>query len=161
MSLTQQIEMILEELMAPKKLFLLNLNIHQSATRSKISVVVDGDDGVNIDDCALISRKLGEILEEKDLIKTQYLLEVGSPGADHPLTLQRQYPKHIGRKLHVLLANEVIKNGKLLEVYEDRIVLDEEVAEKKEKGKKQKVTIQRVAIPFVDIKKSNVLISFK
>ena len=51
----------------------------------KVLVLIDGDEGVNIDDCSKISRKVGPILEEGDFMPGKYLLEVSSPGLDHPL----------------------------------------------------------------------------
>src|SRR4051812_15883035 len=66
----------------------------------KFTVVVDGDQGITIDDCAAASRALNESLESE--ISDPYTLEVSTPGLDHPLKMKRQYKKNIGRGLKVV-----------------------------------------------------------
>lgn len=131
-------------------------NIRQTAG-VKILVLVDGDHGISIDKCAGISRNLGNALEDESLMESAYLLEVSSPGLDHPLKLKRQYRKNVGRKVKVHLNNDQVKEGELLGVTKEKILLKEEM---KEKGRK-KIIYNEVEIPFTDIKKTNVLISFK
>jgi ribosome maturation factor RimP len=127
----------------------------QKAGSKKISVFIDGDKGVNIETCRLISKVLSEKLDEMDYGDGAYYLEVSSPGADRPLLQPRQYPKHIGRELQVKLVgnNEII--GKLQEVTPEGIVL---LLKDNKKGYKQAT---EKTISFNEIKESNVLISFK
>lgn len=64
--------------------------------RKTLQVMIDLKDGsreVTVDDCALASRAISKILDEKDPIKEQYTLEVSSPGIDRPLTK----PAHFAR----------------------------------------------------------------
>jgi ribosome maturation factor RimP len=66
--------------------------------RSRIvQVQVDTDAGVTIDTCTRISRELGPILDAVDGLQGPFRLEVTSPGADKPLRMLRQYPRHLGR----------------------------------------------------------------
>ena len=51
---------------------------------------------ISVDDCALVSRSLSEILEEKDPIEGKYVLEVSSPGLDRPLTKLEHFSRYIG-----------------------------------------------------------------
>lgn len=138
-------------------LFLVGIHLGGSPAHRKVVVWVDGDKGVSIDDCAEISRKLGEKIEESGVIDSSYLLEVSSPGIDQPLKLKRQYQKNKGRRLAVTLQDQQVKTGKLEEVREDSIVLLEE---KNDKDGKKKTSSFPVEINFGDIKKSNVLIAF-
>jgi len=85
------------------------------------------------------------------------VLEVSSPGLEHPLKLNRQYKKNIGRQVKVTLQDDNQKTGELLSVDDTYILIGEII---KEKGSK-KAEIQEVKIPFSDIKKTNVLVSFK
>lgn len=122
----------------------------------KLTVLVDGDNGIGIADCVAISRYVGFKLEEEDAIKTAYNLEVSSPGIDTPLTLPRQYTKNIGRTLGIKMADGSKREGTLTGLTEDAIMIDEQI---KEKGKKA-VTVEAV-IPINSITETKVLISFK
>jgi ribosome maturation factor RimP len=123
----------------------------------KVSVFIDGDKGVTIDDCSNLSRALSEDLDNVDLIKDNFTLEVGTPGLDQPLKLRRQYVKNIGRSLRLMRTDKSSLQGRMIEVTEDGIVLE---AETKEKGKK-KIEINRIEIPFIEIEKAIVMVSFK
>src|SRR5205823_949110 len=126
----------------------------------KITIWLDGDNGVSVDDCARLSRKVGEAIETLNLIETAYVLEVSSAGIDQPLKFKRQYQKNVGRRLDITLLNKEVKTGKLTEVKENSVLLDEEIKEKKGAGKGQKISIVSIEIPFDQIMKSNVLIAF-
>ncbi|MFM6915592.1 MAG: ribosome maturation factor RimP, partial [Aquirufa sp.] len=114
-------------------LLLVDFSVSQGAKRTLITILVDTVEGVTIDQCALMSRKLAHFIEEGMLIEEAYNLEVSSPGVGEPLQLIRQYHKNIGRELSVKLENGEIKEGKLLAVDEHSVSLEEKV---KEKGKK-------------------------
>ena len=120
----------------------------------KVLITLDGDDGVNIDDCANLSREIGKALEESNLMDEAYMLEVSTPGVDQPLQLHRQYKKHIGRKLKLKLRDKIVE-GKLTEVADDKIAVIQETG-----TGKQKATVV-LDIPFSEIEKSFVLVSFK
>jgi len=127
----------------------------KNASTPKIVVIIDGDQGVSIDDCAEISRKLSAALDEQDIIADRYLLEVSTPGLDHPLAMQRQYPKNVGRTLKVHLKEKKIVQGKLAEAGAEKITLTQEVKE----GKKTVTEILHIA--YADIEKAFVMVSFK
>jgi ribosome maturation factor RimP len=123
----------------------------------KVTVILDGDKGITIDDCTELSRKLSESLDALDLISDNYTLEVGTPGLDQPLKLKRQYAKNVGRNLKVVRKDKSIVQGELIKTNEDTIVV---LAAVKEKGAK-KPTETEVEIQFNDIEKAIVMVSFK
>lgn len=153
--LTEEIKKLAEKHIKDDSYFIVDVISKGVSGKTKILVLLDGDEGVNIDDCALLSRKLAEEIELEDIIDVAYILEVSSPGLDHPLSSVRQYKKNKGRKLRVRLLTQETFEGELLEVSEERIVL---AAEKKEKKKK---VIEEKSFAFSDIEKANVLVSFK
>jgi ribosome maturation factor RimP len=122
----------------------------------KLIILVDGDQGIGIAECAQISRYVGFKLEEEDVIKTAYNLEVSSPGIDFPLTMTRQYVKNIGRDLAIKLTDGTKKEGKLTAITEDAVMIDEQI---KQKGKKAEIV--ETVIPINNITETKVLISFK
>lgn len=135
--------------------------------RLKVTILLDSDTGITIDECARISRQLGAQLDEIDLFEGRaFTLEVSSPGVDFPLQSPRQYRKNIGRSLHVLLDDGTVRDGKLADVTDGHIVLDIAPA-RKSKPKKKVGTDEAPApegptpIPFEHIKKANVAITFK
>ncbi|MBV6643870.1 MAG: ribosome maturation factor RimP [Cyclobacteriaceae bacterium] len=132
-------------------LFLVEMSIVGNSGHQRVRVLIDGDPNFSIDQCAAVSRRLGFQIEEDDLFDSKYTLEVSSPGVDQPLKLSRQYLKNKGRELKVeLLSGEILK-GQLTEMKDNAIHLV--LKNKKEEVKK--------TILLSDIKKSNVLISFK
>lgn len=135
--------------------FLIDLKIHQG---TRIEVFIDGDDGVNFVTCRRVSRYLEHHIDENDWLGEKYSIDVSSPGTSKPLKLKRQYPKHIGRKLEVKLLEEGKFVGKLIEITDDKIVLEEKARIKE--GKKKKNVILRHEIAFDDIKTTVVKISF-
>jgi len=157
MKIEEKILQVAEKNLSGDDLFIVDLVITGNSGRQKISITLDGDNGVDIDTCAYLSRKVGNEIEEKNLIDAAYILEVSSPGIDQPLKLKRQYYRNIGRKVSVTLLDDSQIIGLLKEVNEEVIILD---AEKKEKASK-KIIIESRQIAFSDIKKTNVLVSFK
>jgi ribosome maturation factor RimP len=119
----------------------------------KFTVIVDGDQGITIDDCAVVSRALNESLEME--ISDPYTLEVSTPGLDHPLKLKRQYKKNIGRGVKVVRKDKTIVNGTLKQAEEEKIAVENESGS----GKKTEVKI--IEISFTEIEKAFVTVSFK
>ena len=135
--------------------FLVDVVISAKRGPKKVLILLDGDHGVTIDHCARLSRILGQLLDEEELIDDKYMLEVSSPGVDYPITLDRQYRKNIGRNIKVSLKDGTEAKGKLMEVNENGILLDRE----KKKGKKMEYELSKLL--FLEIDKSIVQVSFK
>lgn len=152
----ENISKLLEGLLPAEDLFIVNVNVSESAVKQKVTIVADGDNGISIDQCASISRRLARRIEETHGDEISYTLEVTSPGADQPLQFPRQYKRHVGRKLKVTLQDGSEKSGALTEVSDTGITILEET---KDKGKK--ITTSPVQLSFGDIAKSTIIISFK
>jgi len=124
-------------------LFIVDVIIKGNTGNQKVIVLIDGDNGVSIDQCSEVSRKLGNEIEERGIIPGKYILEVSSPGLDFPLSKKRQYNKNIGRTLTVELNDGTKIEGKLNRVEESSIEVNDQ------------------SISFEEIKQSKVKISFK
>lgn len=150
----EAIESIVAEIVGEREdLFLLEVKVSGHSGAQKIVVLIDGDKGIGVDDCSKISRRLGAILEEKDIFNGKYTLEVSSPGIDTPLINPRQYQKNIGRKMKVNVGGQE-HIGALKQVNTTSIVV---LAENKIN---KKIEIKEVEIPFETIDKAKVLVSF-
>nr|WP_263327982.1 ribosome maturation factor RimP [Neobacillus sp. Marseille-Q6967] len=66
-----------------------------------LRVYIDKDNGVDIEDCGLVSEKLSEKLDELDPITHNYFLEVSSPGAERPLKKPADFEKAIGKNVFI------------------------------------------------------------
>lgn len=158
MNTKAKIEEILSQLPTEdNNFYVVEIAVSASKIKTKVSVQIDTDTGISIDQCAEVSRKLGEQLEELNLFENAYTLEVSSPGVDQPLKLHRQYVKNIGRNVRVLLKDGTEKTGKLEAVSDTHITLT--VSTKT--NKKTVVPAPPLVLAFDTINKTQVLISFK
>ena len=151
----ENIEKFAADSLPDKDIFIVGINVSDSVVKQKVTVIADGDNGISIDQCATLSRRLGRRIEEAYGEEVSYTLEVTSPGADQPLYYPRQYNRHVGRKLKIVMQDGTEKTGTLENVTGTGITLLEEIKEKK------KVTTKPVELNFTDIAKSNIVISFK
>ena len=72
-------------------------------TRRRVAVYIDKEGGVDVEDCANVSRMIEPVIEESGLCKTAWVLEVSSPGLDRPLYKPADYEKYAGSKARVML----------------------------------------------------------
>ena len=157
MTIEQKITDLLNPYLENDKFFLVNLKVSASRINTKITILLDSDEGIKIDECAAISRKLGNDLEEQNVMPNAYNLEISSPGIDTPLKFLRQYNKNIGRTLRVILKDGIEKVGELQCVDNQTVTL---IEERKKKAKKNEI-INPLVIFFEQIKEAYVQISFK
>ncbi|MBK6828857.1 MAG: ribosome maturation factor [Chitinophagaceae bacterium] len=156
MSAETQIKLIEEKLKAlisgEPALFLVETRIKPT---NNIKVYIDGDQGISIEKLVYYNRKLYKEIEESALYPDgNFSLEVSSPGLDEPLKMRRQYLKNVGRFVEVVDLEGGKKEGKLLEVRENELLLEEI----RGKGKKME-TLQHV-VPFEQIKATKIQIKF-
>lgn len=136
MAFTEKVNsLVLKGLEARPDLFLVDLKINDS---NKIQVILDGDNGINLQDCITLSRFIDENLDREE---EDFSLEVASAGVTSPLKFVRQFKKNIGRKLKVIsLSNEEIE-AELTEVTEENITLEWQAREPKAIGKGKETVI--------------------
>jgi ribosome maturation factor RimP len=150
-----------EKSLPGQEFFIVDVKVTGKANQQKVLILVDGDKGISIDDCAEISRKVGDLLEASDLFPGAFQLEVSSPGADEPIRTPRQYLKNLGRRFEILNEDDELVIGKLESVKEDSLILIPEGKKKKASGKDKQEEPVMLELPYSKIKKSNVIISFK
>ena len=122
---------------------------------NNVKVFLDADHGMNIDSLIRYNRKLYRVLEESSLFPNgDFSLEVSSPGLDEPLKSFRQYQKNTGRFVEITTADGAKREGKLIAVTEQDLVLEEQ------KGKGRKLEMIQHIIPFSEIKTTRVQIKF-
>jgi ribosome maturation factor RimP len=147
------LELLEEGLKEKPSLFLVDLTVTETF---KVIVTLDGDNGVNLQDCIDISRAIDNNLDREE---QDYALEVASAGVSTPLKMVRQYRKNIGRTLKVKTATETIE-AVLEKVSDESIVLSWTEREPKKIGKGKETVEHKREIPYSDIKEAIVTIIF-
>ncbi|MBP5548314.1 MAG: ribosome assembly cofactor RimP [Bacteroidales bacterium] len=126
--------------------FLVDLKI---SSDNRINVAIDGDNGINIDDCIELSRAIENSLDRD---AEDFELNVASAGLDSPLKLKRQYKKNVGQDLTVTTFDGETKEGLLVDADDDRIVL-------KIAGTKKNAS-EQIEFAYADIKTAKIVIKF-
>lgn len=154
MELTEEIKKLAETHLKDASHFVVDVIASLRNNPKKLLVILDGDKGISIDDCAELSRNLSTALDETNLVDGAFILEVSTPGLDQPLKNRRQYVKNVGRNVKVKTKVNTVE-GKLSNVTENSIELIQTIGTGKKKEEKA------VEVAFEDIEKTFVLVSFK
>ncbi len=124
----EQIKELAAPLAEERGLFVVDIE-HKTGSGNELWVYLDGEDrGVNLDECAELSRELGFLIEAHELLESKYRLNVSSPGLSRPLSDFRQYPKNAGRviKLRYKDGEETKKvKGKLENATQEKLIVIE------------------------------------
>jgi len=137
------------------------VRVSQVARRRRVEVVVDGDDGVSLDAVSDITRVVSDVLDSPEgaevMGEQPYVLEVGSPGTDRPLTQPKHWRRAKGRLVRAVLHDGGDLSGRILDSDEDGVLLEVEVPGKK---KGQPSTAQERRLAFAEVAKARVEIEF-
>ncbi|MGV0784949.1 ribosome maturation factor RimP [Mycolicibacterium sp. XJ775] len=124
--------------------------VDASTRPPRITVIADGDEGLDLDSLAALSRTASELLDQVAPGDTPYVLDVTSPGVDRPLTKAKHFRRARGRKAELTLADGSVFTGRLGET--DGTVLKVVVPEGRE------LAIREIAL--TDIAKAVVQVEF-
>lgn len=121
-------------------------------SRKTLQIMVERKDraAMTVEDCAVVSRALSPVLDEKDPIESRYTLEVSSPGLDRPLVKLADFDRFKGFEAKVetsvcVAGRKRFPAARLIGVQEQNVVLDFEGT--------------RVVIPFADIAKAKLILN--
>ncbi|HBZ67726.1 MAG TPA: ribosome assembly cofactor RimP [Bacteroidales bacterium] len=148
-----QIIELADQFLEGTKLFITEVRIKPV---NRIVVMIDGDEGVRIDDCVALSR----FIESKfDREADDFELTVTSAGIGEPLKFNRQYIKNIGRTIQVELTDDQVIEGQLITADEETITIERMVKEKINHKNIKKTDVK--TIRYNEIRKAVVMVSFK
>lgn len=136
-------------------MFLVDVSVNVA---NVIHVEVDCFTGLTIDQCVAISRHIEGNLDRET---EDFELQVSSPGADQPFKVKEQYQKNKGRELEVTLTDGTVAKGQLVESDDEGMSLETTSKVKLEGKNKKELVTERKTIPYSEIKKTRVIISFK
>ncbi len=112
---------------------------------------IDKPGGINIDDCETVSRRLSDILDEKDYIDDTYIMEVSSPGLGRPLKKEKDFKRSLGEAVEIRTYRMIDKKKEftgILKGYDKEsvtVALDDGIEKKFEKGD---IALIRLAFDF-------------
>lgn len=111
---------------------------------------IDKPGGISVNDCELVSRRLSDLLDEKDYVEDAYILEVSSPGLGRPLKKEKDFKRSLGELVEVRTYRMVEKRKEftgILKAYDDNTVTIEE--DKTERVfDKSEIALIRLAFDF-------------
>jgi ribosome maturation factor RimP len=155
-----QITALLTPLLRDGQIYVVDTQIAgRQGGRLKVTLLLDTDAGITIEECADISRELGNQMEAAGMFnEAPFTLEVSSPGVDQPLTQRRQFLKNVGRTLTVTDTDGKELRGILESVGETDLTINV-IPEKKNPKKKaaetptgpRTLSLTEVAMAIVEI----------
>lgn len=155
----QRIRETIEPVVTAAGLWLEDVELARDGSRHVVRVVVDAvedaEDQVDLDGVAEVSRAVSEILDGLDGLPDRYTLEVGSRGADAPLTARRHYVRAIGRLVVLRLADGAALQGRLVDVDADEDVAVVTPVTPGLKGRPAKVG-DPVRVPLAEVREGRV-----
>ena len=155
MEFKKRIEELLNEFLETRKdLFLIDLKI---SAGDDVTVILDGDNGVSLQDCLDASRAIEFNMDREE---HDFSLQVMSAGLSEPLVTPRQCNKNIGREIEVMLEDSSKIEGELSKVDEEKITLVLRYRKPKDIGKGKVDVEEEKEIPYTEIKKALVVIKF-
>lgn len=129
MSLMKQIEDLLSPIATKEAIEIVDIEYLKENGQQVLRIYIDQEGGINIDDCTKMSHLFGVKLDETNIVKEEYVLEISSPGIDRILKKEKDFIRFKGFKINVTTAvainNQKHFSGKLIAVDGNKIVVDD------------------------------------
>jgi len=149
-TVTKRVEAIALPVLEELGLELVEAQYRREQSGWVLRLVIDKQDGVSLDDCAAVSRELGQLLDIEDFIDQAYNLEVSSPGLDRPLRSMADFQRFTGRKVKIKttvpIGGEHVFVGRVKATEGETIILND--------GRRE------LAIPFSQVAKARLEVEF-
>lgn len=151
MAIKDQIAELITPALHEAGYFLEEVNLVTPGNHRIVTVIVDGESSLNLDQVTVASKLVSELMDVAPFMgETPFTLEVTSPGTDRPLTLPRHFSKNVSRLLKVTKTDGLVVTGRITSNTEIDVTLS--VVEKKE--------TKEVIVPIAEIKRAVVEIEF-
>ena len=150
MSLAQAVTQAISPAIEAAGFFLEEVLVASPGNRRVITVIVDAEENLNLDEVTVITKEISSILDLADFMgDTAFTLEVSSPGVDRPLSLPRHWQKNTDRLVRSVMVNGEIVIGRVATVHDESVCVIVQ-------GKIPK----KIELPFIEIKRAQVEIEF-
>lgn len=151
---TEVVEELVTPILTENGLELVDIEYAKEGRDWFLRVFIDKDNGIDIEECGIVSERLSEKLDEMDPIPHNYFLEVSSPGAERPLKKEKDYHKAIGKNVFVKtyepIDGEKAFEGTLTKFDGQVVTIDVKV----------KTRTKTVEIPFEKVASARLAVTF-
>ena len=147
----QKTEKLLEPILKENNFELYDVEFVKEAGTFYLRAFIDKEGGININDCELVSRRLSDLLDEKDFIPDAYILEVSSPGLGRALKKDKHFEKSIGEEVEVKLFKAIDKQKEFtgyLESFNDEVIVISDEEENEIEFERSNVASVRLVVHF-------------
>lgn len=112
---------------------------------------IDKPGGIDINDCEKVSRRLSDILDEKDFIEDSYIMEVSSPGLGRPLKKEKDFKRSLGQEVEIRTYRMIDKSKEfrgVLTSYDDATVTITQEDDSLKEFDRSNIALIRLAFDF-------------
>lgn len=112
---------------------------------------IDKPGGITVDDCEKVSRRLSDLLDEKDYIDEAYILEVSSPGLGRPLKKDKDFERSIGEEVEIRTFRPIHHQKEftgILKAYDKEKVIIEMEEQEQMEFERSSIALVRLAFDF-------------
>ncbi len=155
MSRKEVYEQKTEELLAPiveeYQFELVDVEYVKEGGNWYLRAYIDKEGGITVDDCEIVSRRMSDLLDEKDYIEESYIFEVSSPGLGRPLKKEKDYKRSLGQRLEIRTYRAINKEKEfygILKSYDSAAVTIELDDGKEMTFAKSEIALIRLAFDF-------------
>ena len=144
---TALIEPILDEM----EIELVDIEFLSEQSRWILRIYVDESGGITLDDCARVSREIGDLIEVKDIFDQGYVLEVSSPGLNRRLKKEKDFERAVGKNIKIRMATPLEGQQNFrgsLQSFQDGILC-------------LSVKDDLILLPYGDVEKANLVYDFE
>jgi ribosome maturation factor RimP len=107
--IVNEVSLLAEPLLHESGMEMVDVEFLFESGRWILRVFIDKEKGVTVDDCASVSRELGDLIEAKNIIDYRYVLEISSPGLNRPLRKESDFMRSIGKMVKLKMSKPVNK----------------------------------------------------
>lgn len=147
----QKTEELLQPIMEEYQFELVDVEYVKEGSNRYLRAYIDKEGGITVDDCELVSRRMSDLLDEKDYIEESYIFEVSSPGLGRPLKKEKDYARSVGKEVEIRTYRAIDKAKEFygtLKAYDDKTVTIEMDDQTEMTFEKSQIALIRLAFDF-------------
>jgi len=147
----QKTEEILQPIVEEHGFELVDVEYVKEGSNWYLRAYIDKPGGITVNDCETVSRKLSDILDEKDYIDDAYILEVSSPGLGRPLKKEKDFKRSLGEEVEIRTYRMIEKQKEftgILRAYDETTVSIEMENGTEKTFEKSNIALIRLAFDF-------------
>lgn len=147
----QKTEKLLEPILEANHFELVDVEYVKEGGSWYLRAYIDKPGGITVDDCEIVNRALGDLLDEHDFIEESYILEVSSPGLGRPLKKERDFARSLGEEVEIRTYRMVDRQKEfrgILKAYDKETVTIETDGGEERSFERENIALIRLAFDF-------------